>query len=148
MRIVFVTFLMSFSNQLLGTDEACRDKTPLAIAAKSGHEAIVKFLTTEASGVDIGKADHHGMTPLNWAAGAGHTEVIRLLLDAGAEVNRAAMDGDTPLISAITMGRTGVVRLLLEAGADANQANMRGEKPFLLATESLKALLEDYGASE
>jgi len=38
----------------------------------------------EAEGVDVNKADNNGETPLYWAAGQGHAEVVAQLLEAGA----------------------------------------------------------------
>ena len=34
------------------------------------------------------------MTPLTWAAGRGHTEIVGLLVDKGAKVNTADKVGD------------------------------------------------------
>jgi ankyrin repeat protein len=52
--------------------------------------------------------------PLFWAAREGHTEVVRLLLEAGVE----PQSNGFPLFWAAREGHTEVVRLLLQAGAD------------------------------
>ena len=56
--------------------------------------------------------------PLNDAAVAGHVEVMRLLLKAGANPNLAGEDGLGPLHSAAIGGRAEAARVLLDAGAD------------------------------
>ena len=56
------------------------------------------------------------------AAWNGHTEIVRLLLEAGAEVNglKANNNGMTALMRAAEMGHTEIARLLLEAKAEVN----------------------------
>jgi len=46
------------------------------------------------------------------------TEVLALLVEAGADVNAATHRGHTPLIYAAGRGRVAVIEFLLEAGAD------------------------------
>lgn len=55
-----------------------------------------------------------------YAAQKGHTEIVKLLLDADADPNIQAIDGSTALILAVELRHKEIVRLLLEAGADSN----------------------------
>ena len=48
--------------------------------------------------------------------GAVHTEIVRLLADAGANVNIADRDGVTPLTHAKKFGYPEMVRILSAAG--------------------------------
>lgn len=47
-----------------------------------------------------------GMTPLMLAAGAGHMQVIKSLLTAGADPNAAGGIAHGPIFSVMTMGMT------------------------------------------
>ncbi|MBR5888317.1 MAG: ankyrin repeat domain-containing protein, partial [Akkermansia sp.] len=51
-----------------------------------------------------------------WAANIGHTECVKLLIDAGADVNRANNEGRTPLSIAEKNGHTECAELLRAAG--------------------------------
>ena len=63
--------------------------------------------------------------PLSTASGAGHVEVVRLLLEAGASGNLAGNDGFTALTSASVQGHVEIVQLLLEAGAEKESAGQQ-----------------------
>jgi ankyrin repeat protein len=63
------------------------------------------------------------MTPLHFAANAGHLEVVRALLKAGAKVNAADEHLSTPFHWACANRHLEVVRLLTASGADANAAD-------------------------
>lgn len=64
-----------------------------------------------------------GATALWCAAGAGHYNIIKLLLDHGAEVNHSTVTNSTPLRAACFDGRLDVVKFLLDRGADLSIAN-------------------------
>jgi ankyrin repeat protein len=60
-------------------------------------------------------------TMLCRAAYEGHSEIAKLLIEAGADVNKRASEGYfNPLLYAAYNGNLEVVRILLEAGADVN----------------------------
>lgn len=73
------------------------------------------------------------MRPLAVATLNGHTDCVRVLIEAGAEQSRRSMDGKTPLHVAARDGRTDIARLLISAGADCNVRDARGDTPLLLA---------------
>jgi ankyrin repeat protein len=78
-------------------------------------------------------ADSDGGTPLYFASGDGHIEVVRLLLDRGADITAANFHGSTPLYCASWGGHVQVVRLLLDQGADVTVANKYGWTPLISA---------------
>ena len=68
-----------------------------------------------------------GMTPLMLAAGAGHIDVIKALLAAGAHPNAAGGIAHGPIFSVMTMGMTSsnkhrmeVMDALIAAGGKVN----------------------------
>ena len=64
-------------------------------------------------------------TPLHLASEAGHTEVVRFLLENGGNVNaQDQMNGETPLHLACEAGFSDIVQLLLDYGADASIENV------------------------
>ncbi|HEU4386232.1 MAG TPA: ankyrin repeat domain-containing protein, partial [Blastocatellia bacterium] len=87
------------------------------------------------SGADV-SAVHGGVTPLMRAARAGHLEICRLLIKAGADVNTLAgqvfgpgsseLSEGTALIMAAYEGHCDIVRLLLDAGAAEDIATPSG----------------------
>ena len=58
----------------------CTGRTPLAWAARNGHEAVVKIFL-EQKNVDRNLPDKNDLTPLGWAAVERHEGVVKLLLE-------------------------------------------------------------------
>ncbi len=129
-------------------------------------------------GGDVNQVDKDGWTPLRWAAQKGRTEIVKVLIAAGANVNKEAteiigdsrLDGCTPLIFAAREGRTEIVKVLtplsiavlfghletvkalIAAGADVNETNLDGESPLYWAVKKghteIVELLKAAGAKE
>jgi uncharacterized protein len=106
-------------------------------AARAGDLAEIKKQLE--AGEDVDSRDQYGHSPLNLAAGGGHTSSVKLLLSWGADVN--AKGGypnhtslhDAALYTAKNASRVGsseVVKVLLEAGADVNARNDYGQTPL------------------
>ena len=70
-------------------------------------------------GADINQSGkQHGATPLYVASGAGHLEIVKLLIESGGSVNQADNSGAmlaTPLYIASECGHLEIVRLLIES---------------------------------
>jgi uncharacterized protein len=106
-----------------GADVDAKDSyngTGLIRAADRGHVRIVeRLLATE---IDIDHVNRLGWTALLEAIilGGGdtrHTNVVRLLVDAGADVNLADGEGVTPLAHARRLGFDEIAAILERAGA-------------------------------
>ena len=97
-----------------GTNERyCLGDSPLAWAARNGHEEMVKMLLGREE-VDPDEPNNYGQTPLFYAAEMGNEEVVKLLLGR-EEVNPdcADNDGRAPLSYAAQKIRGGAVKMLL-----------------------------------
>ena len=94
--------------------------TGLIPASHHGHPAIVRELLKTAIAIDH-------VNRLGWTAlletiilsdgGPTHTEILKLLVDAGANVNLADRDGVTPLTHAENRAYGEMARILKAAGA-------------------------------
>ena len=71
-----------------------------------------------------------GFTPLMFAAQAGDSDSVRILLEAGADVNEGTLDDGTPLVLASSNGHEKVALFLLEKGADPNATDAYGITPL------------------
>jgi ankyrin repeat protein len=87
-------------------------------AVKTGELAKVEEVLN--SGADIHQQDEQGWTPLNWAAGKGDADMVKLLLDRGADVFRVGRDQRTPYKISLAARHTDVARLLKEKEQASN----------------------------
>ena len=111
--------------------------TPLAWAARNGHEKVVEILL-EQEAVNLDKPDDIGQTPLSHAAEHGHEGVLEILLGR-EEVSRIVPDrwGQTPLLHAARMGHEGVVKILLgRVEVNPNNPDEDGLTPLLVAAKN------------
>lgn len=95
--------------------------TALIPAAERGHVEVVNELLTHTD-VAINHINNLGWTALLEAiilgdGGPRRTEVVRLLIQAGADVNLADGNGVTPLAHARQRGYKAMIELLQKAGA-------------------------------
>ncbi len=79
-----------------------------------------------------------GWTALHLAAHYGQSDVVTVLIDAGAKLNTRSRnaEGNTPLMAAVAGGNLSIVKLLLEKGADPMQADVSGEYDALTLAEA------------
>jgi ankyrin repeat protein len=94
-----------------------KEWTPIYYAVYHQREAaLTHFLRNGGSPDD---ADGTGQPLLCIAAANGYTEIVKILLDAGANVDATTRDaGETALHLAIKNNRTDIIELLLEAGPE------------------------------
>ncbi|XP_016052408.1 PREDICTED: cortactin-binding protein 2 [Miniopterus natalensis] len=120
--------------------------TLLQQAAAQGNVTLLSLLLNE-EGLDINYSCEDGHSALYSAAKNGHTDCVRLLLNAEAQVNAADKNGFTPLCAAAAQGHFKCVELLIAYDANINHAADGGQTPLYLACkngnkECIKLLLE------
>ena len=98
-----------------------KGETPLMMAAFNGQLHLAEQLI--ARGADVNQP---GWTPLHYAATAGDSAMIRLLLEEHAYIDAASPNGTTPLMMAAYYGNPMATKLLLEEGADPTLKNDKG----------------------
>lgn len=89
--------------------------TRLFDMARNGDEALIEYLD---NGVSPDLANQDGNSLLMLAAYAGHTAIVRGLLERGADVDKQNNRGQTPLAGAVFKKYDEVVDVLIDAGAD------------------------------
>jgi ankyrin repeat protein len=116
-------------------------RSPLVFAAMAGDAANVKLL------LDRG-ADPSEYGPLPEAITFGHTDVVRILIHAGADTGLKESSGVNLMHWATITGRAGVIPLLAKAGVPVNDPDKAGFTPLMYAatidfgeTATLRALL-------
>lgn len=87
-------------------------------AASQGDVDAVRRLLDEGEPADA--PGEYDQTPLMAAAAEGHTEIVRMLLAAGANARR---QNSLALDFAVRLGEPETVRVLLNAGADPNRSD-------------------------
>jgi len=89
-----------------------RGSSPLAWAARNGHEEVVEILI--GKGFPVDEPDYSGLTPLLYAVCYGHERVVEALLTYSFDPDMPDVRGRTPLSYAAQDGIEGVVKILLE----------------------------------
>ena len=102
--------------------------TALMIAAyKSDKAAVETLLSLDA------EVNRPGWTALHYAAAAGASDIVKLLLDASAYIDAESPNLTTPLMMAARGGHILTVKLLLDEGADLTLKNDQGLSALDLA---------------
>ncbi|WP_310410320.1 ankyrin repeat domain-containing protein [Chamaesiphon sp. OTE_8_metabat_110] len=107
-----------------GASTAGLESIQLIQAATAGNVDRVRSLLATNVNKDLDRGAAIGN-----AAAAGHTQIVELLIRAGANVNLRDKLGFTPIASAAYAGYGEIVRLLIDAGADI-QAPAGGSQSY------------------
>ncbi|XP_033155051.1 protein fem-1 homolog B isoform X1 [Drosophila mauritiana] len=114
--------------------------TPLTMAAMSGNVKFVKTLLSHYD-VDLERECNvifdgmvvYGATALWVAAGMGHLQIVKMLVQAGAAINHNTKAQSSPLRAACYEGRLDIVEFLIDNGADVNATNLFNNNTLMIA---------------
>jgi ankyrin repeat protein len=110
--------------------------TALHFAAFFGRYEAVELLIERGAEVDAFGRGWMTGTAMHSAVSRLQSDVLRVLLEAGADPNVRQSAGWTPLHAAVANGDLASVDLLLDAGADLTATNDEGRSVTDLANES------------
>lgn len=101
-------------------------------ATKNGHVAAVcEILGRDAEA----NTSNFNRDALMWAAGVGHDDIVKVLLNWGADVNARDSQGTSVLMRAVQNNHAGVVRVLLNWGANMDATDNSGLTALVLAAK-------------
>jgi len=107
----------------------------LEAAAAGQAGAIRRWLGSSTCDVDA-KQQQSGQTALHAAAGGGHGEVVRLLLEHGSDARIEDNERNTPLHAAAAHGHGLCVKMLLDADSSPLARNNAGQNSLECAQGS------------
>jgi len=103
----------------------------IGAASDGDKKQVQSFLKSKE--VDVNERDWDDLTALITAASAGHLEIVKILLKAGADVDSSDKDGITALMEASIMGHEKIVNVLIDAGAEVDFKSNSGVTALWLA---------------
>ncbi|GAA6092202.1 protein TANC2 [Tachysurus ichikawai] len=92
--------------------EVLNNAPVLCVYAHLGYVEMVMLLLE--FGADVNGASESGLTPLGYAAAAGHLSIVTTLCSKYAKVDHVDRNGQCPLVHAALRGHLEVVKFLLE----------------------------------
>lgn len=118
-------------------------RTPLHLAAWSGHAEVVNYLCKNKA--DIGAAAMDDMGAIHFAAQKGQLEVIKILHASGISVKSYNRKGMTALHYAAQGSHLELVKYLVKKGANLDAKNKSGKTAVDLASsEEVRIFLVEW----
>ncbi len=128
---------------MLGCQMAAKAAEDLLAIVDAASEDRIQALI-ESNPKSLQGRDADGNQALHIAARWGRTEVVTILVQAGADVNAVGANGWTPLHFS-ARSNPEICRFLLEHGADPKAVNRDGKTPDKVSlTESMRTLIREF----
>ena len=138
-----VKLLVKAGAEVRVTDD--NGSTCLAGASARGEAETVRYLVGLPE-VDMNHSSNKGYTSLHRAVLRKHSDVVKVLIDAGADVEAKTDNGCAPLHRACMVGNPEIVQMLVEAGADVCEMDDKSDRCLSVAaryghTETVRYLV-------
>jgi ankyrin repeat protein len=115
-----------------------------ALACFFGHLDTARYLAEKGADIHAAATNGTGYNALTAAVTAGHTEIVKWLLNRGLDPNYRYGPGYSPLLAAAANGHLEIVKLLLAHGADLHATSNDGKSALALATERNHSSVADF----
>ncbi|TRY93170.1 hypothetical protein DNTS_012857 [Danionella cerebrum] len=109
-----------------------RGSTSLHLAARAGHSGVLQYLLSMPA-IDINCKDDGGWAPLTWATENMRTELVKMLISAGADAQIRDKEENMCLHWAAFSGSDEIAQLLLDNRSDMHTVNVHGDSPLHIA---------------
>ena len=137
-----VKMLVEAGAGLRATDN--KGHTCLILAARFRQTKIVRYLVGLPE-VELNHRDTvKNFTALHYSVENEDTDVVRVLIDAGADIETRGNYGRSPLHSACVLGALDVVKILVRAGAGVRATNNKGHTCLILAVRFRQTKIVRY----
>uniref|UniRef100_A0A0G4ID66 Uncharacterized protein n=1 Tax=Chromera velia CCMP2878 TaxID=1169474 RepID=A0A0G4ID66_9ALVE len=134
-----------FPPQQKGEETEETDPRALTDASRKGDLLKVKHIIEGGRAkLNMDWQDENGKTALMGASENGHTDIVRLLVDAKANVDMQDKNGQTALILASENGHMDIVRLLVDARANVDIQDTEGNTVLMLAIQKEDVEMVEY----
>ena len=115
-----------------------------ALACFFGHLPTARYLAEKGADIHAAATNGTGYNALTAAVTAGHTEIVRWLLEGGLDTNYRYGPGYTPLLAAAANGHLEIVKALLARGADPHVKSNDGKSALAIAMERNHSQVADF----
>ena len=105
---------------LSGKATTSKKETPLLLAVKAGHLALVELLLRNKSAA-LNTKDNEGQEPLHHAIRSGRSDIVHLLLSSNASISGENNYGWRPIHIACAYGHLNIVQQLISGGASIEE---------------------------
>jgi ankyrin repeat protein len=111
-----------------GADPNLPLHNPPLIATVEGRTSDITTISVLVSSpnINLDYQDNLGRTALLWAVSKGRSDVVQVLLEAGANPNIGNHEDRTPLMMSVVISNVVMTKLLLDYGADVNDQDFAG----------------------
>ncbi|KAJ0052332.1 hypothetical protein Pint_02626 [Pistacia integerrima] len=135
--------LILCSNPLSLNSRDKHSRTPLHLAAWSGHTEVVSYLCKQKADVGAAAMDdmaltRKGLTPLHYAVQGSHQDLVKYLVKKGASLSAKTKAGKTPL----DLARSEEIHSFLEEWEQSSKKGNQNPKEKAEGTDSMQSPVE------